>query len=286
MFRLLKKLELLFRRKKFGDDLDEEMAFHREQAEREFLANGMTSEAARYAVLRQFGNVTRLKEQSHEEVGFTMETVIQDLRFALRQLRKNPGFALTAILILALGIGASVAIFAFVDAALIKPLPYPNPTRLVAVDESSAGFARNNLSYADYVDWKRMNTVFSSMEVFTGNGYAFNTPSGTEPVPGERVSAGFFTTLGIQPMLGRNFHPGEDVAGAAPVVLLSYRTWQKRFGGKRDVIGSNGEPEWSRACDSRRAAQRLSICIARQRRILGAASTHSRMRKAPQLPQP
>ena len=101
------------------------MAFHRQQAEIEFIAGGMTPEGARYAAMRQFGNATKLREQSHEVVGFKMETVVQDLRFALRQLRKNPGFAMTTILILALGIGASVAIFAFVDAALIKPLPYP-----------------------------------------------------------------------------------------------------------------------------------------------------------------
>lgn len=235
--RFFRKVSILCSRKRFGTDLDEEMAFHREQAQRELIASGMTPEAARYAAMRQFGNATRVKEKSHEVVGFKLERVFQDLRFALRQLRKNPGFALTAILILALGIGASVSIFAFVDAALIKPLPYPDPTRLVAVNESSAGFARNNLSYADYVDWKRMNTVFSSMEVFTGTGYAFKTPTGTEPVPGERVSAGFFRTLGIQPMLGRDFRTGEDVAGAAPVVLLSYKTWQRRYGSRPDVVG-------------------------------------------------
>ena len=237
--RFAKKLSILLLRKKFSDDLDEEMAFHREQAERDFHANGMTPEAAHYAALRQFGNVTKLKEQSHQEVGFTMETVLQDLRFSLRQMRKNPGFALTAILILALGIGASVAIFAFVDAALIKPLPYPNPTRLVAVNESSAGFPRNNLSYADYLDWKRTNKVFTSMEVFNRTGYALGTPSGTESVPGIRVSAGFFATLAIQPTLGRDFRTGEDIAGAAPVVLLSYRTWQKRYGGRKDLIGQS-----------------------------------------------
>src|SRR5271154_3037947 len=117
---------------------------------------------------------------------------MQDLRFAFRQFRKNPGFSLTAILMLALGIGASVAIFAFVDAALIKPLPYADSTRLVDVTEKTALFPRNNLSYPDYVDWKRMNTVFSSLEVYTGTGYGLSTPTGTEPVPGERVSAGFF----------------------------------------------------------------------------------------------
>src|SRR5271168_5350187 len=115
--------------------------------------------------------------------------LIQDLRFAFRQFKKNPGFTLTAILMLTIGIGASVAIFAFVDAALIKPLPYTNPARLADVTESLALFPRGNLSYVDYLDWKRMNTVFSSLEAYTGAGYALNTPTGTEPVRAERVSA-------------------------------------------------------------------------------------------------
>ena len=136
--RFLKKISILFARNRFRGELDEEMVFHREQAEKEYIAAGMTPEAARHAAMRQFGNATRLKEQSHEVVGFNLETVVQDLRFALRQLRKNPGFALTAILILALGIGSSLAIFAFVDAALIKPLPYADPTRLAVLFESIA----------------------------------------------------------------------------------------------------------------------------------------------------
>ena len=235
--RAFMKLLALFGRRRFSRELNEEMAFHREQVERELMADGMQSESAYYAAMRQFGNTTRMRERSHEVVEFKLETVVQDLRFALRQMRKNPGFAVTATLILALGVGASVAIFAFVDAALIKPLPYPDPTRLMSVDESSALFPRNNLSYADYVDWKRLNDVFSSMEVFTGTGYAFATPTGTEPVPAERVSAGFFKTLEIQPVLGRDFRLGEDLPGAAPVVLLSYRTWQRRFGGRQDAVG-------------------------------------------------
>ena len=215
--RAAKKLAILFGRKRFGNELDEEMAFHCAQAEKDLVAGGMTPEGARYAAMRQFGNATRLKERSHEMVGFGVETVVQDLGYALRQLRKNPGFAATAVLILALGIGASVAIFAFVDAALIKPLPYPNPSRLVDVTESLSLFPRANLSYMDYLDWKRMNTVFSSMEVYTGTGYGLSTPTGTEPVPGERVSAGFFRTLGIVPMLGRDFQASEEAPGAAPV---------------------------------------------------------------------
>ena len=120
----IKRLALLFRRNQFRSELDEEMAFHRAEVEKEFATAGMSPEAARYAAVKRLGNATRLKEQSHDVVAFRAETVAQDLRFALRQMRKNPGFAVTAILILALGMGVSVAIFGFVDAALLEPLPY------------------------------------------------------------------------------------------------------------------------------------------------------------------
>jgi macrolide transport system ATP-binding/permease protein len=163
--------------------------------------------------------------------------LMQDLRFAFRQFGKNPGFGVTAVLMLALGIGASVAIFAFVDAALIKPLPYADPNRLVAPTETIAAFGRANLSYQDYLDWKRMNKVFASMDVYTGTGYLLRTPTGTEPVPAARVSDGFFKTLGVTPVLGRDFYAGEDQPKAPKTVLLSYSAWQRRFGGRKDVIG-------------------------------------------------
>jgi macrolide transport system ATP-binding/permease protein len=232
-----KKLALLVRREKFDSELEEEMRFHREEKEKELRDEGMAPEAAHRAAMRQFGNGTRLKEQSHEVVGFRLETVWQDFRFSIRQLRRSPGFTATATMMLALGIGASVAIFAFVDAALIQPLPYKDPNRLVDVNERVALFPRSNLSYQDYVDWKKMNKVFSAMEAYTGTGYLLNTPTGTEPVPGARVSDGFFRVLGIKLALGRDFYSGEDQPGAADTVILSYATWQSRFGGRNDVIG-------------------------------------------------
>ena len=166
-----------------------------------------------------------------------MNGFLQDFRYALRQLRKSPGFACTAILVLTLGMCASVSIFAFVDAALIRPLPYPNPNRLVDVTESVAMIPRANLSYPDYLDWKRLNQVFRSMDVYGGTGYLLRTSAGTEPVPGTRVSDGFFHTLGITPALGRDFYRGEDLPAAPRTVILSYSTWQNRFGGRKDVIG-------------------------------------------------
>src|SRR5690348_6606074 len=137
---------------------------------------------------------------------FRLETILQDLRYALRQFGKSAGFTATAILVLALGICASVALFAFMDAALIKPLPYPDPTRLVDVTESAGKLIPHaNLSYLDYLDWKKLNRVFSSLDVHTGSGYILRTSTGTDLVFGARVSDGFFRTLGVAPLLGRDF---------------------------------------------------------------------------------
>ena len=166
-----------------------------------------------------------------------MENVLQDVRYALRQLRKSPGFAVTAILILAIGIGASTAIFGFVDAALIRPLPYAHPERLVDVNESAAVFPRSNLSYPDFLDWKRLNEVFSSFDAYNQSGYLLRTASGSEPVPAVRVSSGFFRTLGVSPIIGRDFRDGEDQVQAPQTAILSYRTWRKRFGGRKNVVG-------------------------------------------------
>jgi len=166
-----------------------------------------------------------------------MENWLQDIRYALRQLRKSPGFAITAILILTIGIGASTAIFGFVDAALIRPLPYAEPGRLVDVAESGGIWPRSNLSYANFLDWKKLNQVFSSFDAYNQYGYLLRTPSGSEPVPAVQVSSSFFRTLGVSPIHGRDFHDGEDQVQAPNPVILSYSTWQKRYGGREDVIG-------------------------------------------------
>jgi len=237
--RLWRKFALLFGRGRFRSELDEEMAFHRAQMEAELVEDGVSRDEARYAARRRFGNATRLREQSHDAIGFRFETVLQDLRFAMRQLRRSPGFAITAVVILALGMGVSVAIFGFVDKALLEPLPYAQPNRLLDVTENSAGWPRANLSRADYEDWKRENTTLSSLDAYGGEGYLLRMGSTTEPVPAARVSDGFFSTLGVKPMLGRGFLPGEDQPGKPKIVILSYGTWLTRFGGRRDVIGQS-----------------------------------------------
>lgn len=235
--RFVRKLSLLFRRNRFRSELDEEMAFHRALAEEDLIARGVPAAQARHAANRQFGNATHLREQGQEVIGFRTETILQDIRFTLRQFRKNPGFGLLAVGILALGMGVSVAIFGFVDAALIQPLPYAKTNRLVFVTESAKMFPRANLSRYDYDDWKRMNTTLSSLEVYGNRGFLLRSGSITEPVPARRVSAGFFRTLGVNMLLGRDFLPGEDQPGRPKITILPWSTWQKRYGGRRDIVG-------------------------------------------------
>ena len=171
------------------------------------------------------------------DVALMLSTIWSDLRYAFRQLLKNPLFAGTAILVLGLGIGASVTLFAFVDAALIRPLPYSRPSRLAAVFESNPMGPRFHLSYLDYLDYKKLNTVFSSLDAYEGDTVLLTTPQGLEQVHGSQVSDGFFHTLGVQPILGRNFAAGEDLPSAPRHVLLSYSAWQNRYGGRSNILG-------------------------------------------------
>ena len=174
------------------------------------------------------------------------DNFLQDIRFALRQLRQSPAFTGIAVCTLALGMCASVAVFAFVDAALLKPLPYAMPSRLVGVFERVPMFAQSNLSYADYLDWKKLNHVFSSLSAYQAGGVTLSTPEGAQRAPGARISDDFLRTLGVAPILGRDFRPGEDLPAAQRAVLLSHAAWQNRYGGQADVLGRtvtlNGAP--------------------------------------------
>ncbi len=237
MTAILRKLWLYFTRERFANDLSDEVAFHREQKKKDLVEGGMGEREAREAAERAFGNATRTVEESHDVVAFQFESAAQDFRFAVRQLRKNPGFAATAILVLALGIGASATIFAFVNAVLVKPLPYPNPSRIVAVTETVTPLIpRAVLSYPDFLDWKRSSTSFGGFDVYTGRSFLLPGADGTQRVRGARVSGGFFDTLQTKALLGRPLQPGDDAA-KAQVVVLSYGGWQKYFAGRTDVVG-------------------------------------------------
>jgi macrolide transport system ATP-binding/permease protein len=222
------------RERDLADELDAHLQLHVDDN----LRAGMSPEEARRIALLKLGGLEQTKEHYRERSTVPMiEHTLQDVRFALRQLIKSPGFAVTSIVMLALGSGSALAIFGFVDAALLRPLPYREPARLVNVTESTPQIPRANLSYFDYLDWKRMNTVFSSLDVHHGRRYALTTAGGTELVPGARVSDGFFRTLGVDPAIGRDFRAGEDLPGAPPTVILSHSAWQVRFGGRNDAVG-------------------------------------------------
>ncbi len=228
----------LFSNERRETEMAEEIQSLLEMHIAENLRAGMTPVQARREALLKLGGVEPFKEAYRDRSTVPLlEHLMLDLRFTARQLRRTPAFAATVMLVLALGMCANVAIFAFVDAALIKPLPYPDPTRLMAVSEASGPFPRANLSYLDYQDWKQFNTAFRSLDVYSGGGFLFSTPTAVEPTEAGRVSAGFLRTLGVTPLLGRDFSAIEEAPGGPHVVMLSYRTWQQRFGGRSDVVG-------------------------------------------------
>jgi predicted permease len=175
-----------------------------------------------------------------------MNTFLQDIKYALRMLAKSPGFTATAILTLALGIGANTALFSVVNGVLLNPLPFPQPDELVAIYVKTAIVQEGSISYPNFEDWHKDASSFSSFAAFRGENYNL-TGSGTpERLHAHQVSAEFFTMLGVKPILGRDFRPEEDQAGANPVALISDGLWKSKFGSSPEVLGKtlalNGKP--------------------------------------------
>src|SRR5215472_17284858 len=162
--RLWLRLQTLFRRKRTGQRLDDEVQFHLEQQIAENIAAGMNAQEARYAANRAFGNSTLLKEEARDTWGWTcVEQIVQDVRYATRTLRKSPGFTVVAVFTLALGIGANTAKFSVVRGVVLAPLPYPQPDRLVMLLESNQLFSRDAISYPNFVHWQRSARSFDQM---------------------------------------------------------------------------------------------------------------------------
>ena len=167
-----------------------------------------------------------------------MESLWQDLRYAVRGLAKSPGFTAVAVLTLALGIGANTVIFTVVDGALLRGLPYRDPGRIVHVWEGTSQESARQFSYLDYLDVRDRTRTFSDVAAYGFYGAALEAPEGGVLLGGGRVSANFFETLGVQPLLGRTFRADEDQVGRPrDAVILTYETWQSRFGGDPGVIG-------------------------------------------------
>jgi predicted permease len=166
-----------------------------------------------------------------------MNALFQDLKFGLRMLAKNPGFTAVAIITLALGVGANTALFSVVNGVLLNPLPYPEPNQLVTLHESKPNFLYGSISYPNFRDWQKDNHTFSSMAVARGYGFTLTGAGESEQVRGEFMSSDFFPLLGVKPLIGRTFAPGEDEIGAAPIALISAGFWQRKSGSAPDILG-------------------------------------------------
>ncbi len=236
-------LRALFHKNQAEQEMDDEVRFHLEQQIEQNVANGMNPEEARYAALRTFGNVEQTKEDCRDSRGVRfINELMQDLRYGLRQLRRNPGFTFVVILTLALGIGANTAIFSLVNAVLLEPLPFHDPSRLVELFETEQAPGNFPLTGPDYLDWQAQNHAFAATSLYSWPRQENLTVNGgAEPIKVVVTQANFFSTLGVQPLLGRTFAKGEDAAGQNHVAVLSYGIWKQQFGGRRDVVGKNIE---------------------------------------------
>jgi predicted permease len=236
--------QLVSRHRLYGD-LSEEIREHLEEKVEALVRSGMSRKDAEFAARREFGNVTLTEEGARDVWRWpSLENLLTDVRYGFRMLRNKPGFSLVAIVTLALGIGANTAIFSVVDAALIRPLPYWQPNRLITLSEvrpqegkSGETDTRNwNASYPDYLDWTRQSKSFQSLAGFGGDIFTLH---GTEPelIFGAQTTINFFSTLGVKPFLGRDFAPGEDLPAGPKVAILSYGSWLRRFGGDKQILG-------------------------------------------------
>jgi len=233
-----RRILILFRGARFDRELDEEMRLHRELRQEEQRGTGAGEREARFATERRFGNTLELRERGRDMWGWNwLEDFLQDVRYALRMLRKRPGFAAVAVITLALGIGANTAIFSVVDAVLLRPLPYKDPGRLVFMLEDSPTVPGMSISMANFNDWRAMNGVFESMFPYRTTTQNLTGEGDAESLRVRQVTAGLFPTFGVQPVLGRALTGDDDKVGAAPVVLLSDGFWARKFAKDPNVIG-------------------------------------------------
>src|SRR5215472_2444915 len=233
-------LTRLFHKEKTERQLDSELRFHLEARASDYVREGMNADEARRRAQIEFGGLEGIKEECRESRRVhILEVLLQDGRYGLRMMRRNPGFTLVAVLTLTLGIGANTAIFSEVNGVLLNPLPYPHPEQLVTLHESKANFQNGSISYPNFRDWQKENHTFSAMAVSRGYDFSLTGMGDAEQLRGEFVSSDFFPLLGVTPVIGRQLAPGEDEIGAAPVALISEGLWQRKFGSGTDVLGKS-----------------------------------------------
>ena len=211
-------------------EIDEEFESHVDEA----IAAGRDPEEAR----RAFGSAMRARDASHAfRASAKLEDLVQDARFGVRMLIKNPGFTAVVVLTLALGIGINTAIFSVVNGVLLNPLPFPHPDQLVALHESKPNFANGSISYPNFLDWRRDNHTFAAMGLARGYGFSMTGRGDSAQLSAEFLSDGYFAVLGVRPVLGREFTPADETPGASPVAMISEALWRNKYNGAQNVLG-------------------------------------------------
>jgi putative ABC transport system permease protein len=234
------RVAMLFRRRAAAARLDEELRFHLERQIAENVASGMRAEEARFAALRNFGNPALLREQARDKWSWrNAEQFLREVRYGMRTLRRTPGFAIIAVLVMALGIGANVALFTVVRSVLLKPLPFKDSNRLMMLYESNIkGDDHNVVAGGVYDEWKRHNQTFSNLALLQDAQFGLAGSGGQLPenIIGTDVSWNMLETMGVQPALGRDFTAADDTPSANGTVLLSWSLWKRRFGADPSIL--------------------------------------------------
>jgi predicted permease len=235
------KLRALFGRKRLDRELDEEVRFHLDMQIEDNLRGGMSPSEARYAAHRSFGGVEPMKEAYREgRVVAIVEAALQDIRYALRTLRKNPGFTISSVAVLALAIGANTAMFSVLDAVILQPLPYRSPEQLAMLwtEIPSQNAREGRTAYQTVEEWRRQTKSFADLAIFDPTSVTLTTSTHTQQMTVARVSPNYFPLLGIQPLHGRMFS-SEEAEQRQRLIVLGYHFWQTRFGGSVDAIGAS-----------------------------------------------
>ena len=237
------RLRGLFGHKRLERELDDEVRFHLEMQIEDNLKAGMNPAEARYAALRSFGGIEPMKERYRERRAFALvETMTQDVRYAVRTLRKSPGFTTTSVATLALAIGANTAMFSVLNAVLLRPLPYRSPEQLAMLwsEVPSQNLREGRSAYWNVEQWRSQSESFADMALFDGVSSTLTSADRAEKISVVRHSPNLFPLLGVQPLHGRIFS-AEEAEQRQRVALISHRFWQGRFGGSFDAIGSSIE---------------------------------------------
>jgi predicted permease len=229
-----------FHRSKQDAQLDSELRFHVEQQTADNIAAGMSPDEARRRALAQFGGLEYIKEETRDARGTQfVESLLQDIRFALRMLRKSPGFTIVAVLTLALGIGANTAVFGLVNAAFFRALPYPHAERLAFLWQNNerTGETEGTVSYPNYADWRVQSHSFEDMAFIGAEEVLLAKGDTLQHVRVAEVSTNFLSVLGVSPLLGRNFTSSDAASGTTHSVIIGYDLWQSYYGGDPHIIG-------------------------------------------------